>query len=453
MTTEIEVREELERLFPGESNDAKISEWLALANDGLVVAAENRIRKWRIEVERNRTNVLEEAKRQNKSAINYTELTESLLPTGIKVRGFADIGRILSESDVISLDAIELVDTDSKFATYAVRIVLSKDDREYGSTVQYEEISKLLNAIQAMKRVNSGVTEFAGFQVDWMGDGDFSISVFSDSQGRIMGSIKSNGTAIYLNTLEAFDELEKLLIKAKSYIDSHLQCVGKVDFVTINEARRKQAEFLSELPELIIEAAAPFMQILSKKFLQLTYVDDYGTREYGSFFSEIDRFISKIIPTLGDDHRGIARDIIASTVATFTVDQEKNGVGFDANMSSLEYEQHCANAFSLAGWTTNMTPKTGDQGADVVIKTNDLTGVVQCKLYNQPVGNAAVQEIIAAREYYQASIAIVVSNANYTTAARQLAAMANVVLLHHGEIAAHSRNLGVEQLVEPVTEM
>jgi len=91
-----------------------------------------------------------------------------------------------------------------------------------------------------------------------------------------------------------------------------------------------------------------------------------------------------------------------------------------------------------------VTPKTGDQGADIVIKYDEMTGVVQCKLYSQPVGNAAVQEVIAAREYYQAAIAIVVSNANYTASARQLAGIANVALLHHDDIASHSLKLGLE---------
>ena len=177
--------------------------------------------------------------------------------------------------------------------------------------------------------------------------------------------------------------------------------------------------------------------------MQLTYLDDYGTREYGSFYLEIDRFLSKNIPELTADHREIARGIIVNLVEKFTMANENDASGFDVNMSPLDYEIHCANAFSLAGWSTSMTPKTGDQGADVVIKHSDLTGVVQCKLYSQPVGNAAVQEVIAAREYYKASFAIVVSNAAYTTSARQLAAMANVVLLHHGEIKEHSSRLGV----------
>jgi len=261
-------------------------------------------------------------------------------------------------------------------------------------------------------------------------------------------SITINGVHFFLDIIKEFEKLEALFIKAKAYIESHLQYVGNVDFILTDEIERHAADLFTQLPNLVTERTIRYAQILSTKFLQLTYLDDYGTREYGSFYSEIDRFMSKIIPELTANHREIAKGIILNLVEKFVVANENSTSRFDINMSPLDYEKYCANAFSLAGWSASMTSKTGDQGADVVIKHRDLTGVVQCKLYSQPVGNAAVQEVIAAREYYKASIAIVVSNAAYTTSARQLAAMANVVLLHHGEIAQHSSRLGVIQIVE-----
>jgi restriction system protein len=211
------------------------------------------------------------------------------------------------------------------------------------------------------------------------------------------------------------------------------------------EAIKRETEFLSVLPGLVIEKTTSYLPVLARKYLQLTYVDEYGTREYGSFHSEVDRFIGKFISGLAEDHQRIAHAAIVSTVEEFAIELERNDAGvFNPDMSPLDYERHYANAFSRAGWSTTMTPNTADQGADVVLSYKDLRGVVQCKLYGQPVGNSAVQEVIAAREYYRAPIAIVVSNAPYTTSARQLAATANVDLLHHDEIALHSQKLGVE---------
>jgi len=445
VNTESEVREELDRLFPGESNETRFDEWLDLVNQGLPVAAAIRIRKWKTEAERNRKISLEE------SVLNYTDLPVGPQPSGITISGRADIlGSMIAGGNVITFEVTEYVDIDLKLATYRVLITLTKNNNKYISIIKYDEIERLLNAIQSMKRVTVAVTKFTSFQVDWVGPNNFSISVYPDLSGKIKGVIKINEAYFFLDIIQDFEKLEALIYKAKAYIESHLQCVGNVDFILTDEIERRAANLLAQLPNLVAERTIPHIKVLSTKYLQLTYLDEYGTRDYGSFYSEIYRFMSKIIPELNSDHREIARGIIFNLVEQFKITDANGANGFNENMNPLDYEIYCANAFSLAGWSTSMTPKTGDQGADVVVKHRDLTGVIQCKLYSQPVGNGAVQEVIAAREYYKASFAIVVSNAAYTTSARQLAAMSNVILLHHGEIAEHSSRLGV---IHPTEDM
>jgi restriction system protein len=82
---------------------------------------------------------------------------------------------------------------------------------------------------------------------------------------------------------------------------------------------------------------------------------------------------------------------------------------------------------------------SGDQVADIVCDANGRLLFVQYKLYSAPVGNAAVQEVIAARQFEYANSAAVVSNAPYTTAAWELASTARVHLLHHDEICTINR--------------
>ena len=86
-------------------------------------------------------------------------------------------------------------------------------------------------------------------------------------------------------------------------------------------------------------------------------------------------------------------------------------------MSPIEFEQCCADYLSLRGWESTTTKGSGDQGVDVVACKNNIVLVVQCKKYSKPVGNKAVQEIIAAKAYMQATFAAVVSNQTYTPAA------------------------------------
>lgn len=101
-----------------------------------------------------------------------------------------------------------------------------------------------------------------------------------------------------------------------------------------------------------------------------------------------------------------------------------------------EYEGYCRSLLEQAGWKAWQTPASGDQGADVVAEKKNAILVMQCKLWNYPVGNKAVQEIVAAKALHSATVAIVVSNQIYTDSAKQLAAANNVLLLHHDELAS-----------------
>ncbi len=104
------------------------------------------------------------------------------------------------------------------------------------------------------------------------------------------------------------------------------------------------------------------------------------------------------------------------------------------SLSPLEYEQYCLSQMRLEGWSGKPTPVTSDQGADVICEYGDIRAVIQCKLYNQPVGNTAVQEVISARIFYEANVAAVVTNASFTRSAIQLAEKAMVSLLHDTQL-------------------
>ena len=105
-----------------------------------------------------------------------------------------------------------------------------------------------------------------------------------------------------------------------------------------------------------------------------------------------------------------------------------------ALMSPEEYERFCAFELQLLGWKTTVTAGSGDQGVDVVARVGNFTAVFQCKLYMSTVGNAAVQEINAGRMFYNADLAAVISNSEFTPGARVAAAQTKVMLLHHSQI-------------------
>jgi restriction system protein len=109
---------------------------------------------------------------------------------------------------------------------------------------------------------------------------------------------------------------------------------------------------------------------------------------------------------------------------------------FDPRMDPIDYERHCALQLEKAGWSARLTPATGDQGADVIAHRAGKALVLQCKLYGSPVGNEAVQQVIAAQKFQSADLAAVVSNQEFTKSAKELAAVTGVHLLHHEQLAA-----------------
>lgn len=79
------------------------------------------------------------------------------------------------------------------------------------------------------------------------------------------------------------------------------------------------------------------------------------------------------------------------------------------------------------------TPVTGDQGADVILVVSGVKIIIQAKKYTGVVGNAAVQEVFAAMQFYDADYAVVVTNSRYTVAAQTLATKIGVELTTAGD--------------------
>ena len=94
------------------------------------------------------------------------------------------------------------------------------------------------------------------------------------------------------------------------------------------------------------------------------------------------------------------------------------------------YEQHVAQKMKWLGWFyVRQIGKSGDFGADITAYNLFMTKiVVQCKNYKEKVGVRAVQEVIAARQYYRAERAAVATNSTFTRQAKQLAKKCNVEL-------------------------
>ncbi|HEY6405953.1 MAG TPA: restriction endonuclease [Ktedonobacteraceae bacterium] len=180
---------------------------------------------------------------------------------------------------------------------------------------------------------------------------------------------------------------------------------------------------------------------LVRRRAQLVWTDAYGMPQVEKWEKEKHRFIAQLIEPCLDRGERAALHREPQTVAGL-IEMHVNAAAesqpayrdFFDHMSPAEFELFCAEQLRHAGWSARVTRQSHDQGVDVVAEKNGIRVVVQCKLYTQPVGNKAVQEIATAKAHEQAQYGVVVTNNRYTSAAEQLASTNRILLLHYSQL-------------------
>ncbi|MFC6377545.1 restriction endonuclease [Tatumella terrea] len=212
-----------------------------------------------------------------------------------------------------------------------------------------------------------------------------------------------------------------------------LLIVIKQESENFEKIKKKEFEERSLIEEeIFIKKARKYQDILLRKRRNLIIFDDYGFEDTKKWEEEKHSFLRKLdLESFWDFHSiqdaSLMIDVILNTCITPIDD-------FNDNMSPREYESFCSQILSDAGWESRVTKGSGDQGVDVIAKKGKITVAIQCKLFNQPVGNSAVQEVYSGAKFYGADKAIVVTNNTYTPHARTLANSTNVMLIHHNDL-------------------
>jgi len=162
---------------------------------------------------------------------------------------------------------------------------------------------------------------------------------------------------------------------------------------------------------------------------QLTVKSRYGLIDDDKWKDEVKQFIFNVLKAESEDEE--VMEFLHDKIDEITINYQSEIVPLSDEMTGIEYEQFVANSLCNYGWDAYVTKASNDQGVDVLAEKQGVKIAVQCKFYSSNVGNAAVQEIIAGSIFEQADIAVVVSNAAFTSSAKQLASSANVILIHH----------------------
>jgi restriction system protein len=100
--------------------------------------------------------------------------------------------------------------------------------------------------------------------------------------------------------------------------------------------------------------------------------------------------------------------------------QDASMTAIDA-MTGTAFEDYVAARLRRAGWQVTFTPLTGDYGVDLIAEKDGKLVAIQCKRHGNSVGVSAVQQVVSGARHHGCTKSIVVSNQEFTRAAKQLA--------------------------------
>lgn len=248
----------------------------------------------------------------------------------------------------------------------------------------------------------------------------------SDAATLLVGIV---GVVIAFQLLKALAETEVLLV-----LFFVIALAGGLMFAVPIWRRNRVLERVDAITNEKIDALVRQRTILIRN-------DPYGKPILDKWYSEVGKFITHHVrPALSPSQQSIVDKqwtAILQRILQRVEDAAKQRPVLSTlllNMTPAGFEAFCSETLRAYGWQVWLTPLSRDQGVNIIADKNGVRVALQCKLYSNPVGNKAVQEIVAGRAHQQAHYGAVVTNGTYTASARELAATNGVWLLHHTDL-------------------
>ena len=124
------------------------------------------------------------------------------------------------------------------------------------------------------------------------------------------------------------------------------------------------------------------------------YLIDHGKFETDNYLLCSVQFIQHLKPLLEN-----RKDEIFAKKLKRSSEKRSYSISDIDLMSGQEFEQFLAALFSKMGYRTEVTRGSGDQGVDVIASKDGTRIGIQAKCYSGSVGNSAIQEAVAGRNF------------------------------------------------------
>jgi len=186
----------------------------------------------------------------------------------------------------------------------------------------------------------------------------------------------------------------------------------------------------------IREQVERHLPALSRNMRKAIKINDYGATASDKRYVVVAEFLN----STGVELRQMSLMHAVSYISTLLEAEENVRRGetkFDVRsipLNGYEFEYWVAEGLERFGWKTRVTQGSGDQGVDVIAEIDGVSVGFQCKLYSGSVGNKAVQEAYSGMKHFGLDKAAVLTNADFTKSAKELAVSTGVLLLSPDDI-------------------
>ena len=108
-------------------------------------------------------------------------------------------------------------------------------------------------------------------------------------------------------------------------------------------------------------------------------------------------------------------------------------------MAGAEFESYIADRLRDAGWQVSTAPPNDDDGVDLIAHSGERRLAIQCTILSEAADVRAVQQAVTGAEHHHCDSTMVVSNREFTKAAKELAHDRDCQLVGRARLSAWTK--------------
>lgn len=236
-------------------------------------------------------------------------------------------------------------------------------------------------------------------------------------------------TRLGFNELSEFDNLTLKLVRSTEFSFDYANFVSQIKGHIKEDLRKSLYSWIGEVGARYRKELPLFVYYLwdSQTFTdQVSFSSTQSTQNGAPLVSQPTLKAAKT--TCEEIYMNILVSRFKKTLENFDPKNYINIYKIDA-MDGFAFEGFLVDMFRHLGYDVEETRKSQDQGADLFVSRFGKRIVIQAKNYKDNVGNAAIQQALSAKSFFDCDEAMVITNSYFTRSATELAEKTNVRLI------------------------